>query len=125
MFSVKYHRNRGFLFLYAGSKLLHFSFPCVNRRSLQKFRAPTLKPKNCLVFNFPLTGILSTAYLFRRTDGTVSTPLRIRPIKVLVSSSISSTDPRLRLLDLKGISRLAVLSFIFGLHWLWYGQPSH
>ena len=94
------------LSLYANSKLLHFNLPWVNRINLLKFRAATLKPKNCFVFSFPLTGILSTVYLFLRMDGTVSTPLRIRPMNVRISSSISSIDSRIRLLDLNGISRL-------------------
>ena len=111
--------------LYAGSKLLHFNLPWVNRINLLKFRAATLKPKNCFVFSFPLTGILSAAYLFRRMDGTVSTPLRIRLMRVLVSSSMNFPDSRMRLLDFNGISRLAVFFFILGLHRLWQGQPSH
>ena len=74
--------------LYAGSKLLHFSLPWVNRINLLKFKVATLKPKNCFVFNFPLTGISSTTYLFLRTDTTVSTPLQIRPICI---SAISIT----------------------------------
>lgn len=94
--------------LYTGSKPLHFSFPWMKRIRLLKFRATTLKPKNCFVFSFPLIGILFTVYLFLRTDGTVPAPLRICPRNVLVSSSISSVDSKICILDFNEISKLAV-----------------
>lgn len=95
------------------------SFMVVPSVRAWEFRVATLKPKNCFVFSFPLTGILSTVYLFLSIDGTVSTPLRIRPMNVRISSFISSVDSRIRLLDFSGIIRLAVLSFTLGLHLLW------
>lgn len=110
---------------YASSKVLHFSFPLVYLISLVIFREATLKPKNCLVLSVPLTGIWSTRYLFRMTDGTVSTPFRILPIHAQVASFHISDDSKIRLLDFNGTIMTAVLSFIAGLHWFWYGHPSH
>lgn len=34
-------------------------------------------------------------------------------------------DSKIRLLDFNGTIMTAVLSFIAGLHWFWYGHPSH
>lgn len=125
MFLVFRFHKRAIYHPYASSKVLHFSFPLVYLISLVIFRAATLKPKNCLVLSFPLTGIWSTRYLFRMTDGTVSTPFRILPIHARVASFHISDDSKLRLLDFNGTITTAVLSFIAGLHWFWYGHPSH
>nr|WP_330378495.1 hypothetical protein [[Ruminococcus] torques] len=59
------------------------------------------------------------------TDGTVSTPFRILPIHAQVASFHISDDSKIRLLDFNGTIMTAVLSFIAGLHWFWYGHPSH
>lgn len=125
MFLVFRFRERAIYHPYASSKVLHFSFPLVYLISLVIFREATLKPKNCLVLSVPLTGIWSTRYLFRMTDGTVSTPFRILPIHAQVASFHISDDSKIRLLDFNGTIMIAVLSFIAGLHWFWYGHPSH
>ena len=93
MFLVFRFRERAIYHPYASSKVLHFSFPLVYLISLVIFREATLKPKNCLVLSVPLTGIWSTRYLFRMTDGTVSTPFRILPIHAQVASFHILTEP--------------------------------
>ena len=90
------------------------------------FREATLKPKNCLVLSVPLTGRFDLPDIyFGMTDGTVSTPFRILPIHAQVASFHISDDSKIRLLDFNGTIMTAVLSFIAGLHWFWYGHPSH
>ena len=103
----------------------HFDLPLINRISLAKFWAPTLKPKRYFVFSFPRTGILSTPYLFLRIDGEVSTPFLILPILFLVSSSRISKDPNKRFLEFKDMTIVAVRFFSFGLHSHRCGQFSH
>lgn len=95
MFLVFRFRERAIYHPYASSKVLHFSFPLVYLISLVIFREATLKPKNCLVLSVPLTGIWSTRYLFRMTDGTVSTPFRILPIHAQVASFHISDDSKI------------------------------
>ena len=47
------------------------------------------------------------------------------PIHAQVASFHISDDSKIRLLDFNGTIMTAVLSFIAGLHWFWYGHPSH
>ena len=102
---------------------LHNSSPSINLLSFWKFNAAILKPKNSFVLSFPRTGIVSTIYLFRMTDGTVSTPFLIRPIIFRVSGSSSELHFS-ALIVFMGRSRLATLLPILGLHYFWWGHPS-
>ena len=105
-------------------KGLHFPSPRSWSHSFVKSRANILKPKNTFVFSFPLTGIVSTWYFRLSTDGTVSTPFRIRPISFIISSSfrrmascVCANAPRERM-------STAVRALIFTLHSFWCGQFS-
>ena len=112
-------------FPHTGRNDLHFPFPSRNLISLVKFRAATLKPKNCFVLSLPRTGILSMPYLFLMTDGVVSTPFRIRPRNFRVSLSIFKVDSISFFLDFKEKINTDVRFFILGLHLAWCGHPWH
>ena len=95
---------------------LHNSLPSINLLSFWKFKAATLKPKNSFVLSFRRTGILTTWNLFRRRDGTVSTPFRIRPTRERLASVSGDLSAMTFALDFTEKTLTAVRFFIAGWH---------